>query len=137
MNYSDGYDVLIIGGSNAGLSAAMTLGRSLRSVLVIDSGEPCNKQTPQSHNFLFGDGKTPAELISYARNAVLAYPTVKLLTGKVTAAKQTENGFSVSTETGMNFSAKRLLFATGMHDELPKIKGLAECWGISALHCPY
>ncbi|MGL5891785.1 MAG: NAD(P)/FAD-dependent oxidoreductase, partial [Bacteroidia bacterium] len=54
-----------------------------------------------------------------------------------TAAKQTENGFSVSTETGMNFSAKRLLFATGMRDELPKIKGLAECWGISALHCPY
>jgi thioredoxin reductase len=137
MNELTTYDVIIIGGSYAGLSAGMTLGRSLRNVLIIDSGMPCNRQTPQSHNFLFGDGKTPAELTEAGRKAVLAYPTIKLLNATATSAQQTKTGFSIGIENGQHFEAKKLLFATGMRDKLPDIHGLAECWGISALHCPY
>lgn len=137
MDETTTYDVIIIGGSYAGLSAGMTLGRSLRNVLIIDSGKPCNRQTPESHNFLFGDGKTPAELTEAARNAVLAYSTVKLVNGNAISARQTETGFSIAIENGQHLMAKKLLFATGMCDKLPEIKGLAECWGISALHCPY
>lgn len=70
------YEALIIGGSTAGLSAALALGRLLRNVLIIDSGEPCNRQTPHSHNFLSRDGETPASFATVAREQVLAYTTV-------------------------------------------------------------
>ena len=69
-------EVIIIGGSYAGLSAALALGRALRQVVVVDSGRPCNRQTPHSHNFLTRDGSTPAALAAAARTEVLAYPTV-------------------------------------------------------------
>ena len=131
------YEVIIIGGSYAGLAAAMALGRSLRNVLVIDSGEPCNRFTPHSHNFITQDGETPAAIASKAKEQVLKYPSVQFFKDKVTDAKQTGDGFIVSTENSMMFTAKKLLFATGVTDILPDIEGFAECWGISVVHCPY
>ncbi|HEY0744316.1 MAG TPA: NAD(P)/FAD-dependent oxidoreductase [Chryseosolibacter sp.] len=131
------FDVIIIGGSFAGLSAAMALGRSLRKVLVIDAGKPCNAQTPHSHNFLTQDGKTPAEISALARKQVSAYDSVSLVTGIATAAEKTLNGFSITLQSGQQEFAKKLILATGIKDQLPDIKGFAECWGISVIHCPY
>lgn len=95
MKNNTNFDVIIIGGSYAGLSAAMALGRSLRSVLVIDSGTPCNIQTPHSHNYLTQDGKTPKEISTIAKNQVEKYETVKFYHGLATSATKTENGFEV------------------------------------------
>ncbi|WP_113651277.1 NAD(P)/FAD-dependent oxidoreductase [Pedobacter namyangjuensis] len=137
MDTTNTFDVIIIGGSYAGLSAGMALGRSLRNVLIIDAGEPCNRQTPHSHNFLTQDGQTPAQISSIAKEQVLAYPTVSFLEDKVSDAKQTNAGFEVFTERGKRFGARKLIIATGIKDIFPEIKGFAECWGITVLHCPY
>jgi thioredoxin reductase len=131
------YDALIIGGSYAGLSAAMALGRSLRQVLIIDNGQPCNKQTPHSHNFITQDGETPRAIREKALTQVLKYESVTLLNGLVVGGKKTEEGFAITTETGEEFQTKKLIFATGIKDLMPDIKGFAACWGISVVHCPY
>lgn len=131
------FDVIIIGGSYAGLSAALTLGRATRNVLVIDAGKPCNRQTPHSHNFLTHDGDKPAVIYKAAKAEVLKYPTVRFLEGQAISAKQIDGGFSISLENSENFTARKILLATGLIDVLPDIKGLAECWAISAIHCPY
>jgi len=131
------FDVIIIGGSYAGLSAAMSLGRSLRKVLVIDNGKPCNIKTPHSHNFLTQDGKTPKEISTIAKDQVKKYDTVEFYDGLTTEGKKTENGFEIRTKRGEIFEAKKLIFATGIVDEVPNIKGFWDCWGISLIHCPY
>ncbi|HRF19029.1 MAG TPA: NAD(P)/FAD-dependent oxidoreductase, partial [Chitinophagaceae bacterium] len=131
------YDIIIVGGSYAGLAAAMALGRALRKVLVIDSGNPCNQQTPHSHNFLTNDGKTPKEIAGIARQQVQQYKTVDFLNGFVSSGRKTETGFVVETETKETYAAKKIVFATGIKDSMPAIPGFAECWGISVLHCPY
>lgn len=130
-------DAVIIGGSYAGLSAAMALGRSLRHVGIIDSGSPCNRQTPRSHNFLTHDGKAPAEIAALARQQVEAYDTVTFYHDTVLQAQATGGGFIISTASGKHFSAKKIILATGIKDNLPGIPGLADCWGISVVHCPY
>ncbi|MCD9574813.1 NAD(P)/FAD-dependent oxidoreductase [Flavobacterium soyae] len=131
------FDVIIIGGSYSGLSAAMSLGRSLRQVLVIDSGLPCNRQTPHSHNFITQDGEKPAVISAKAKLQVDLYKTVHFYKGLAVKAFRKENGFEVSTESGEIFSGRKILFATGVKDLLPEINGFADCWGISVLHCPY
>ncbi|UTA67716.1 NAD(P)/FAD-dependent oxidoreductase [Emticicia sp. 21SJ11W-3] len=131
------YDAVIIGGSYAGLSAAMSLGRALRNVLVIDSGLPCNRQTPHSHNFLTQDGRKPKEIADMALAQIHQYKTVRFYKGMAINATQSENIFVVETENGETFSARKLIFATGIKDTMPAIKGFAECWGISVIHCPY
>ena len=131
------FDTVIVGGSYAGLSAAMALGRSLRSVLIIDSGLPCNKQTPHSHNFLTQDGKTPQEISILSKQQVEKYETVKFYNGLATSGTKTKNGFEITTDTKDRFTAKKLIFATGIKDNMPDIKGFTECWGISIIHCPY
>ncbi len=131
------YEVIIIGGSYAGLSAAMALGRSLRSVLIIDSGLPCNRQTPHSHNFLTQDGKTPKEISTVAKQQLEQYDTVKCYNGLAVSGIKTENGFEITCQSGKIFAAKKLIFATGLKDKMPDIPGFAECWGISVIHCPY
>ena len=131
------FDVIIIGGSYSGLSAAMTLGRSLRKVLVIDAGKPCNRQTPHSHNFLTQDGKAPAEIAAIAKSQVEQYDTVTFLSGLAVVGKKTDSGFEIKTEDGELFESKKLIFASGIKDILPEIPGFAECWGISVIHCPY
>jgi thioredoxin reductase len=137
MTGKNNFDVIIIGGSYAGLSAAMALGRSLRTVLIIDSGSPCNRQTPHSHNFLTQDGETPAAIAAKAKDQVLQYKTVNFFNGTAVSGKKIENGFAVDVASGESYSAKKLLFATGIKDLLPPIKGFSECWGISVIHCPY
>ncbi|WPO83774.1 NAD(P)/FAD-dependent oxidoreductase [Chryseobacterium sp. JJR-5R] len=135
-SFSNPYDVIIIGGSYAGLSAAMALGRSLRKVLILDSGNPCNAQTPHSHNFITQDGKKPAEISGIALEQVLKYKTVEFIRQKAIEAKKTNSGFDIRTGSE-EFSAKKIILATGIRDIFPDIRGLKECWGISAIHCPY
>lgn len=131
------FEVIIVGGSYSGLSAAMSLGRSLRQVLVIDSGLPCNRQTPHSHNFITHDGEKPAVISAKAKLQVDFYNTVQFYNGLAISAIKTKNGFEIKTESGLIFTSRKVLFATGVKDLLPEIKGFAECWGISVLHCPY
>ncbi|MCE3295054.1 MAG: pyridine nucleotide-disulfide oxidoreductase [Crocinitomicaceae bacterium] len=137
MKGAPGFDVIIIGGSYAGLSAAMALGRSLRDVLIIDSGVPCNRQTPHSHNFLTQDGKAPLEISALAKQQVEGYETVKFHTGLAINGTKTANGFEITTASNDTFTGRRLIFATGIKDIMPDIKGFEECWGISVVHCPY
>lgn len=134
---NNNFDVIIVGGSYAGLSAAMALGRSLRNVLIIDSSQPCNRQTPHSHNFLTQDGATPYEIAEQGKKQVLKYDTIKLIDGLATKGQKEDNLFVIELQTGETFKAKKVLFATGVKDILPDIKGFSECWGISVLHCPY
>lgn len=115
----------------------MSLGRALRRVLVLDTGRPCNRSTPHSHNFLTQDGASPAELAAQARSQVLAYPTVRLLEDAAVAAIGTDGDFTLTTMAGRIVRAGKLLFATGVRDLLPARLGFAECWGVSLIHCPY
>jgi thioredoxin reductase len=115
----------------------MALGRALRRVLIIDSGVPCNRQTPLSHNFLTHDGTAPSEIAALGRRQVKTYSTVEFADGLVTGGMRTDDGFALDTADRRTIRARRLIFATGIRDNLPPIGGLAECWGISALHCPY
>ncbi|AZA99847.1 NAD(P)/FAD-dependent oxidoreductase [Chryseobacterium joostei] len=131
------FDVIIIGGSYAGLSAAMALGRSLRNVLIIDSGKPCNRQTPHSHNFITHDGNTPKEISSLARKDVEKYTTVQFHEGIATQILKNNNGFEIETLSNERFYAKKIILASGVKDIMPNIPGFEECWGISVLHCPY
>ena len=137
MPNNNNFEVIIIGGSYAGLSAALSLGRALRNVLIIDSGAPCNKQTPHSHNFLTQDGKTPKEISTLAKEQVSQYKTIKFHNGLAVSAAKTAKGFEVKTQTDVLFYSKKLIIATGRKDIMPDIKGFAECWGISVIHCPY
>ncbi|MDO7845799.1 NAD(P)/FAD-dependent oxidoreductase [Hymenobacter sp. M29] len=132
------FDAIIIGGSYAGLSAALALGRSRRRVLVLDTGRPCNRQTPHSHNFLTQDGATPTALRAQARAEVQHYPTIELRADEaLTATALPGGGFRIETAAGASLTASKLLLATGVIDLLPALPGFAECWGISVLHCPY
>jgi thioredoxin reductase len=137
MTDSKTYDVIIAGGSYSGLAAGMALGRALRKVLIIDEGKPCNRQTPYSHNFITQDGKTPAEISTLAKKQVERYKTVEFLDDLVTSGNKTAHGFDIQTGSGKTFTAKKLIFATGIRDILPDIEGFTACWGISVVHCPY
>ncbi|WP_286757114.1 NAD(P)/FAD-dependent oxidoreductase [Roseivirga sp. UBA838] len=130
------FEVIIIGGSYAGLSAALALGRSLRKVLVVDSGKPCNRFTPHSQNFLTHDGRKPAAISAIAKEQVQQYKTVEFLDGLALSAEKAPEGFTVETDKG-SFTSKRLVLAAGIKDILPDIPGVAECWGKSVIHCPY
>lgn len=136
---SDPYDVVIVGGSFAGLAAAMPLGRVRRRVLVIDSGRPRNATSPAAHGFLGQDGRPPAEVLKTFREQVGAYPTVDFLVGAVDDVQKGEGEgvFVVGTAGGERISARRIVLATGVVDDLPSVPGLAERWGDSVLHCPY
>ncbi|WP_316839471.1 NAD(P)/FAD-dependent oxidoreductase [Pedobacter gandavensis] len=131
------FDIIIIGGSYSGLSAAMAGGRALKRVLIIDNEKPCNEQTPFSHNFLTQDGKTPKEIAGIGRAQVEKYESVTFFRGLATEGLKTENGFEIKVASGEIFNASKLIFATGIRDVLPDIEGFAACWGISAIHCPY
>jgi len=137
MKDSDNFDVIIIGGSYSGLSAAMALGRSLRSLLVIDSGHPCNWQTPRSHNFITHDGAKPSTIVASAKAQILNYSTVKFISDLAVSGKKIDNGFEITTKLGNSFKTRKLIFATGVRDIMPEIDGFSECWGISIIHCPY
>jgi thioredoxin reductase len=130
-------DVIVIGGSYAGLSAATQLARARRRVLVVDAGQRRNRYARHSHGFLGQDGREAAAIVADARAQLLKYPTVRWLEGTATQAARTERGFRVALQDGSAFQSLRLVLATGVVDELPPIPGLAERWGSSAFHCPY
>jgi thioredoxin reductase len=131
------YDVIIIGGSFAGLSAAMYVARGRRSVCVIDGGSPRNRFALQSHGFLGQDGSAPGAILATARSQVASYPTVTFVEGRAVTAAKAPHGFSVTLATGEIVESARLVLAYGISDELPSIPGLAERWGKSVIHCPY
>ncbi|MEC5181556.1 NAD(P)/FAD-dependent oxidoreductase [Arthrobacter sp. CG_A4] len=130
------YDVVIVGGGAAGLSAAITLGRALRSVLVIDSGTPRNGPAAGVHGYLSRDGMNPLELLSVGRSEVRSYGGT-VIDGDAVSARRTPDGFEVSLGDARRFSGRRLLVTTGLTDELPPIVGLREQWGKGVVHCPY
>lgn len=131
------FDTIVVGGSYAGLAAGMGLGRALRRVLIVDSGLPANRFTPESHNFLTHDGRLPAEIQTIAGEQVDRYPTVTRITGEVVGAERVQSGFRVALASGITHQASALVFATGIVDLMPPIPGFAACWGKSVLHCPY
>lgn len=131
------FEVIIVGGSFSGLAAGMTLGRSLRKVLIIDSGKPCNLKAPYSHNFITQDGIPPAEIAAIARGQVAKYDTVSFIDGTATSCIKGERGFKIQTEDGRTFTGEKLIFATGIKDVMPDIPGYTDCWGTSVFHCPY
>jgi thioredoxin reductase len=130
------YDVVVVGGGAAGLSGAMALGRSRRSVLVIDAGEPRNAPADHAHNYLGREGIPPLELLEAGRAEVAAYG-VEVVSGRVLAVDRTDDGFSVTTTCGEQVRARRVLVTGGVVDGLPDVPGLAERWGTDVLHCPY
>lgn len=130
-------DAIVVGGSYAGLSAAIQLARARRTVLIVDAGKPRNRFAAASHGFFGQDGLPPATMLDAARAQVLAYPTAQFVSGEVTAARQTDDGFTITLADGASHVAARLVLATGVSDELPALPGLAERWGISVFHCPY
>lgn len=131
------YEVIIVGGSYAGLAAAMTLGRALRKVLVIDAGQPCNQYAPTAHNFPGFDGETPQFIRDKILDQVRNYTTVEFFEGKVTSISGTDMNFEVVVDKSTSFKTNKILLATGVTDILPEINGFKECWGKSAIHCPY
>jgi thioredoxin reductase len=131
------FEVIIIGGSYSGLSAAMALGRSMREVLVLDSALPCNRQTLHAHNLITQDGNKPQEISALAKEQVLNYPTIQFIHATASGCRKVDNGFEISLNEGKTFRSKKILFATGVKDDMANIEGFAECWGISVLHCPY
>jgi thioredoxin reductase len=133
----DNYDVIIIGGSYAGLSAALSLGRALRNVLVIDNGKPCNRFTPHSHNFLTHDGEKPADIADRGKTDLRLYKTVAFQEDTAIKATNTNNGFTIQTASGSAFHTRKLIIASGLKDIMPDIDGLEACWGKSVIHCPY
>lgn len=131
------YDVVIIGGGAAGLSAALVLSRARRRVLVVDSGSPRNVPAAHMHGFLSRDGLPPGELLAVGREEVKGYGG-KVLDGAVKGVVRCgTSGFRVLLSDGERVSARRLLVATGLRDELPDIPGLQDRWARDVLHCPY
>jgi thioredoxin reductase len=131
------YDLIVVGGSFAGLSAATQVARARRRVLVIDGGKPRNRFAAHSHGFLGQDGRTPADILGDARRQLLAYPTATIVDAYAEKAEAAGDGFAVALEDGKTFEGARLLLATGVRDTLPDIPGLEEQWGKTVLHCPY
>ncbi|MFP3986225.1 NAD(P)/FAD-dependent oxidoreductase [Streptomyces sp. E11-3] len=133
---TDELDVLVVGGGVAGLSAALTLARARRSVLVIDSGEPRNAPAAAAHGLLSRDGLPPLELLRAGREEVVGYGG-QIVADRAVSARRVTGGFAVETERGRSFRARRLLVTTGLVDELAPVPGLRERWGRDVLHCPY
>jgi len=131
------FDVIIVGGSYAGISAALQLARARRKVLVIDAGQRRNRFARNAHGFLAQDGTDPALIARQAREQLLAYPTVEWLAQAAVEGSKADQGFAVTCADGQTFTGARLILATGVVDELPDVPGLQERWGRSVVHCPY
>lgn len=131
------HDVIVVGGSYAGMAATLQLLRARRRVLVIDAGLRRNRFTRASHGLLGQDGVDPAELARTARRQLEAYPTLEWCDGAAEGALGARDDFTVTTASGTRHRGRRLLFALGVSDELPAIEGLVERWGRSVFHCPY
>jgi thioredoxin reductase len=131
------YDVIVIGGSFAGQSAAMQLARARKDVLLIDACLPRNRFADESHGFLGQDGKAPHAILAEASRQLLRYPTVTILKEHAQHARRDGDLFVIGLAHGAEHSARRLILATGLADTLPDIPGMKERWGSTVLHCPY
>lgn len=131
------HDAIVIGGSFAGLSAAMQLARANRSVCVIDTGKPRNRFAAASHGFFGQDGVPPRAMLANARDKVAAYASVRFVDMAATDAKPDGDGYAVTLDGGKRLTARKLVLAFGLKDTLPDIPGVAERWGETVLHCPY
>ncbi|MGE8258301.1 MAG: NAD(P)/FAD-dependent oxidoreductase [Stenotrophomonas sp.] len=131
-------DAVVIGGSFAGMSAALQLARACRSVVIIDQGQPRNSTASRAHGCLGWDGCAPAELLTTARQQLEAYSHVRWIRDEAVGARGSLHaGFAVTCASGLAVSAHRLVLAHGVADQLPNIPGLEERWGENVLHCPY
>jgi thioredoxin reductase len=131
------WDVIIVGGGSAGLSAALMLGRSRRRVLVVDEGRPRNRFAGHMHGVLGRDHTSPLDLLAAGRADLRRYDGVTVRDGAATEASVHDDGFEVVLDDGERHRARRVLVASGLRDELPEIPGLAEQWGRGAFVCPY
>ena len=129
-------DVAVVGGSAAGLAATLQLARQRRSVIVIDSGEPRNAPATHMHSYLGHEGRPPADFLAIAREEVRSYGA-EVLTGRATDVTREDGGFRVALTGGHVVHARRVVAATGLTDELPDVRGLAEHWGSAVFHCPF
>jgi thioredoxin reductase len=130
------YDVVVVGGGTAGLSGALTLARSRRSVAVIDAGDPRNAPASEVHGFFSRDGVSPARLLEDGRADVRRYGG-HVVSGEASTVTRSQVGFTVTLADGRTAGARRLLVATGLADELPDLPGVRELWGRDVHHCPY
>ncbi len=130
-------DVVIVGGGPAGLSAALVLGRACRRVVLLDSGRPRNSISPALHGFLTRDCSDPAELRQIGREQLRRYDGVEVRDAVVIDARTVGGGFEVELKGGERLACRKLLLATGVRDELPRVEGFADFYGSSAFHCPY
>jgi thioredoxin reductase len=130
------FDAVVIGGGAAGLNGAMMLGRSRRTVALVDAGRPRNAPAHAVHGLLGHDGTPPAELLARGREEVARYGGL-LVSGDVIRATRVDDGFDVALADGTRLTARRLLVTSGLVDELPDIGGLRQHWGGGVVHCPY
>jgi thioredoxin reductase len=131
------YDCIVVGAGPAGLSGALMLGRCRRTVLVCDAGEPRNARSAGLHGYLTRDGIEPGEFLRLANDEVRRYPTIDFHRGQVVEARRNSRGFTVICDGGLQLSARKLLLATGVVDQVPDIEGIQEFYGRSVHHCPY
>lgn len=131
------YDVIIVGGGAAGLSAALTLGRFRRQVLICDRQTPRNAAAEVAHNFFTRDGTPPSELLRIGREQLRPYDTVEHRLVEVVGVQAVDGGFELQTAVGEPLRTAKLLLATGVRDKLPAIDGLADYWAKGVYHCPY
>ncbi|HTJ96797.1 MAG TPA: NAD(P)/FAD-dependent oxidoreductase [Rhodocyclaceae bacterium] len=130
-------DVIIIGGSFAGLAAALQLGRARRKVTVLDTGLPRNRFAGHSHGVLGHDHKPPLDILTAARQQLTRYPTIKFVSARADSISGIIDDFSVLTGDGETLKARRLILSYGVADQMPNVPGFAESWGISIVPCPY
>ena len=130
-------DVIIVGGSFAGLTAASHLARARRKVTILDTNRPRNRYAKAAHNVLGWDGTSPFEIRKKALADVLAYPSVRHIEAEATGIGGVAGDFAIRTLGGEAFAAKRVLLSYGVNDSFPDIPGFAECWGQTVIHCPY
>ncbi|MCG6573976.1 NAD(P)/FAD-dependent oxidoreductase [Pseudomonas sp. AF32] len=130
-------DVIIIGGSFAGLAAALQLGRARRKVTVLDTGLPRNRFADHSHGLLGHDHKPPLDILAEARQQLARYPTVTLVSARAESISGAIDDFSVLTGDGKSLRARRLILSYGVADQMPEVSGFAEGWGSSIVPCPY
>jgi thioredoxin reductase len=131
------YDCIVIGAGPAGLSGALMLGRCRRTVLVCDAGEPRNARSAGLHGYLTRDGIEPGEFLRLANDEIRRYPTIDFHRGQVVEARRNSRGFTIICDGGLQLSARKLLLATGVVDQIPDIEGIQEFYGKSVHHCPY
>ena len=131
------FDVAIVGGSFAGLSAALQLARASRSVLIMDDGSPRNRMSPAAHGVPGWDGVPPAEILERFRADLAGYPTVSFRNARADGISGAADAFELTTQSGDRIDARRLILAHGVRDILPDVPGLADAWGRTVLHCPY